>query len=294
MATNLLTLAELEQFFLTWLAGEVQGGRSRPRTLCYYRTWLDRFVAAAGGARPVAELVALDLERFKSGWHSVQAVQRLFNWGVEVGLLDKTPFRRVKRPALGQRQRILPAGHVLRLLRCCRRPLRDLLLGQLLTLGRPQELRALRWSNYHVDKHAFLLSDFKAKNRRKDSALWRVLPVCPRLGRLLERLRRRAPKGDGFVFLTAGGKAWTNNALRLAVRRAVHRAGLDAVAGEEPVVAYTLRHTAATQATANGVSDRRLADLLGHTSTRTTARYQHLQLEDLAEALQQAIRRRRA
>lgn len=292
MVTSAPTLGELESFFLDWLSKEVRDGRSRLRTFRYYQTWLDRFTTAAGGERPVAELIPLDLERFKTGWHSVQAVQRLFNWGVEMGLLDHSPFRFVKRPPLGQRQRVLSAAQVLRLLRASRPALRELLLGLRLTLGRPQELRALRWSDYHPDKFAFLLSDFKAKNRRKDSALWRVLPVCPRLGRLLERLRRRRPSGDGFVFLSARGRPWTANSLRLAVRRAARRAGLD-IAGEENVVAYTLRHTAATQATRNGVRDRRLAELLGHTSTKTTARYQHLDLDDLLEAHQQATRRRR-
>ena len=56
----------------------------------------------------------------------------------------------------------------------------------------------------------------------------------------------------------------------------------------ENIVAYTLRHTAATRACTSGVPDRVLADLMGHTSTNTTRRYQHPQLEHLADAIKQA------
>jgi integrase len=58
-------------------------------------------------------------------------------------------------------------------------------------------------------------------------------------------------------------------------------------ANGENVVAYTFRHTAATRACTSGVPDPVLADLMGHTSTDTTRRYQHPQLDHLAKAIQQ-------
>ncbi len=60
----------------------------------------------------------------------------------------------------------------------------------------------------------------------------------------------------------------------------------------ENVVAYTLRHTGGTRATAQGVRDRVLADLMGHAQTTTTRRYQHLQTEHLHAALQKTNQRR--
>ena len=63
-------------------------------------------------------------------------------------------------------------------------------------------------------------------------------------------------------------------------------------ANGENVVAYTLRHTAATRACTSGVPDRVLADLMGHTSTDTTRRYQHPRLDDLARAIRQANTRK--
>src|SRR5690606_9127555 len=92
--------------------------------------------------------------------------------------------------------------------------------------------------------------------------------------------------GLGLVCRNTRGEGWTNNALRLAVRRLCVSVGLDGADGLERITAYTIRHTAATAATAAGVRDRVLADLLGHTQTRTTARYQHLTVDHLRAAVE--------
>jgi site-specific recombinase XerD len=63
------------------------------------------------------------------------------------------------------------------------------------------------------------------------------------------------------------------------------KVGLGPDENGEQVVAYTMRHTSATRASARGVRDRVLAELMGHTSTTTTQRYQHLQADHLAEAI---------
>lgn len=65
---------------------------------------------------------------------------------------------------------------------------------------------------------------------------------------------------------------------------------LDWLQGE---VAYTLRHTGATTAMANGVTERVLAELMGHAGTRTVYRYQHPRICHLVEALERATGRRR-
>ncbi len=285
-----LSLAALSQRFFAWLDKECSAGRCAARTVRYYRDQLVPFVASAGGKRPAAGLIAFDLERFKTGWHSVQAVQRLFNWGVKMGLLDRSPFAAVERPRPQGRQRVLTPRESAELLRAAPRAIRRYLIGMRETLARPQEVRALAWEMYDPALRAFVLTEFKGKRRRRDGAKARVIPVSPRLARLLERIR---PEGEaaGHVFLNERGRPWTQNAVRCAMRTLRRRLGWPDEG--EHVVCYTLRHTAATLATANGVTDRRLADLMGHTSTRTTARYQHLQSDHLHAALDQAQGRRR-
>lgn len=68
------------------------------------------------------------------------------------------------------------------------------------------------------------------------------------------------------------------------------RAGIAPDQNGEQVVMYTARHTYATSAVASGVTDRRLADLMGHTNTKTTQRYIHLATDDLYSASQEATR----
>jgi integrase len=161
------------------------------------------------------------------------------------------------------------------------------------TLARPGEIRDLRWRDYHADTKLLCLSSFKAKKRRKDGVAVRAIPVDPYLQRLLQRWKsRRSPLPEHHLFVNQHGKPYTGSAIRLAIKRAAMRAGLVAD-GEEAVVPYTMRHTAATFATKAGVRDRVLATIMGHTSTRTTARYQHLDVAELGGAIEVATSRGR-
>jgi len=131
----------------------------------------------------------------------------------------------------------------------------------------------------------YVLEKFKGQERRTNQDVDRVIILTPRLCRLLTRLALRAGKTTGPIFLNSKGIPWTNNAVRCQMRRLRKRCGFKRDARGEPIVCYTLRHTQATLAVAAGVRDRVLADLMGHASTRTTARYQHLCVDHLREAL---------
>ncbi len=45
--------------------------------------------------------------KLKTNRHSVQAVQRLYGWGAEMGLLREHPIRSIKQPNLGKREHSL-------------------------------------------------------------------------------------------------------------------------------------------------------------------------------------------
>ena len=102
-----ITLGELCDRYGEWLKREVGAARLQLRTLEYYHDHLQRFLDAVGGKRPALGILPHEVEMFKTSWHSVQAIQRLYNWGVEMGLIEKNPVVRVKKPDLGERQRIL-------------------------------------------------------------------------------------------------------------------------------------------------------------------------------------------
>src|SRR5262245_61846462 len=168
-ATSSMSLGQLADEYGRWLQREVDAGRKRPATLDYYAHHIQRFLDAVGGKRPAAGVKPIELERFKTGWHSVQAVQRLFNWGVSMGLIETNPVRSVRAPDPGQRQRVLSPHETARLLRAADKHYRTVLLALRHTIARPQEVRALQWKHLLLQPYPlFELRDFKAKSRRKD------------------------------------------------------------------------------------------------------------------------------
>jgi integrase len=293
-AAPALTLGQLADRYGEWMQREVEAGRLKPRTLDYYQGQLQKFLDALGGNRPALGVLPHEVEMFKTGWHSVQSAQRLYNWGVRMGLLHENPIRSVAKPALGQRQRVLTPAETARLLRAADRDFRPFLLMLRHSLARPQEVRAFRWQHLAYEPvPMFVLREFKAKSRRKDRAAVRLVPLDDRMLRLLNRLaRQQRPAPGDFVFLNRDGRPWSANAVRCRMRRLRVRIALGPDENGEPVVAYSLRHSGATRASARGVRDKVLAQLMGHTSTATTERYQHLQADHLAEAIKRANTRK--
>lgn len=270
-----------------------------PGTVANYRRHINNWLKSVEG-KSVEDLRAIDLLRWGKTWHQIQAVQRLFAWAVDdAELLQRHPFRRVKKPPLGERRRTLSRKQFLTIARGAGRCFRNFLLAMRESIARPQEIRALCWEHLHAQgegqsllnaaregQACFVLAEYKARKRRKDPTRPRIILVSPRLGRLLTRLATQTEILQGPVFLNSKGQAWTANAVRLRMRTLRRQLQLPADARGENIVAYTVRHTQATAAAAAGVRDRILAELMGHTSTRTTARYQHLDIEHLRTAFQ--------
>lgn len=287
------SLSQLVDKFLAWSALV-----HAPRTTACYRDQLAKFTARHG-KKQISRLRAIDLQECGHTWHLYQAVQRLFNWAKDEAKLTKVnPFNKLRRPAMNERKRITSRLERVRLLRAARPPLRFLLLAYRETLARPQELRAATWADLIVPGDAMPLTDalpqgeaclvlweHKTRKQRRDGNAPRVILISPRAGRLLVRLLRRSPRPDDPIFRSAVCRKWTANALRCCFRRLRRRLQLRRDRHGENIVPYTFRHTGATTAAAAGIRDRVLAEILGHSSTRTTARYQHLNVEHLREAM---------
>lgn len=279
--------------FFRWAAKTL-----KPQTVAVYRHYFLKFIEAVGDRR-VRSLRPAHLSGWATTWHQAQAVKRLFNWALnEAQMKIPHPFSRVKQPPKGQRRRICSDHERAKIFRASRADLRALLFAYAETFSRPGELRAacfedLKTIGDRVELGAALgegravivLHEFKDRSRRKDATSVRVILLSPRVGRLIRRLLKRTPSRRGPIFRTAAGKAWTANALRCRLRRLRRSLGLKRDKRGENIVPYTFRHTGATAAAAAGIRDRLLADVLGHTETKTTARYQHLAIEHLREAM---------
>lgn len=293
-----MTLAELLQLFLDWC----QRNRS-PRTVTYYRGLLEPWVKKVGD-KPADQVVALDLVQHSTGRALTVAVQRLFNWAAKVAkVVSATPFKEVEKPRSRRRKRTVDRGDFAILARHAQFDFRAVLVCCRETACRPQEVRLLEWDWLCVEdprgpfwgqlvagRGFFVLEDYKAAERRDDDGPSRIIPVSPRLGRLLLRLalQRRA---EGIIFRNAQGKPWTKNALVLRMRRLRERAGLGQRVRGELICLYTLRHSAASAWAAAGLPAKTLGDLLGHVNLKTTQRYLHLeryrQIEGLRRLWQQ-------
>lgn len=269
-----------------------------PSTLAGYRHYLGRLVARFG-AQDLADLTPADVRAWSGAFHPLQAAKRLTRWAyIDARLVAADPLAALRKGSVGRRLRVLTPAETARILRCAQGALRRLVLSLRESIARPHELRGVRWQqvrtaglvaaheeDIRAGRAFFVLDRFKGRDRRRDGIGVRVIPITPRLGRLLVRLRYRSPYSQGHVFLNGRRRPWTVNAVRCAFRRLRVRAGLGADHRGENVVAYTLRHTAATAAIVAGVPVAELAGAMGHADIRMTTRYVHLSPSFLARVV---------
>lgn len=269
-----------------------------PATVACYRHYLARFLAWAGDIL-VASLTPATLTTWSRKYHPLQAVQRLTAWcHREERSIDSNPLERMRKAPTGKRLRTLTAAELARLLRGADACFRAVLLALRETFARPQEIRAVAPQHIRMagglpadvaallsGRAFFELPHGKGFDRRRDQSAVRVIAISPRLGRLILRKLALGVRFDVPLFLDSRGRPWTANAVRCRLRRLRDRVGLQADARGERVVAYTFRHTGATAAARTGLRDFTLAEILGHASTRTTARYVHLQAVDVLDAM---------
>lgn len=286
-------LAEAVARFLSWAEVNLAA-----RTVAVYRLYLRRFAAWAGNV-PVADISPAMLRTWSTKFHPLQAVQRLAGWmHREERTLAVNPLAGMRKIPTGQRRRVLTPVESMQLLRSTDAVFRRFLLAMRESYARPQEIRDVTPADIRqagglpaaaaellAGRAFFELERGKGFERRADQARVRIIPISPRLGRLLARLCRFMPAVDAPIFRDSRGRPWTANAVRCRMRRLRLVAGLGVDRRGERVVAYTMRHTGATAAAAAGLRDWTLAEVLGHASTRTTSRYVHLQASDVLAAM---------
>ncbi len=287
-----MLLSDLIQKFLAWCEK-----MRKPRTAEYYRTPLQKFLGHAGDV-PIDTLKRADLGYAKT-WHEIQPVQRLFQFALtELEAVAINPFSKVRRPPKGERSRILSRREQATYLRASGKAFRQFWIAMRGTMARPQEVRALTWPMLeappdwrgNIDEALaagcamfVIRQGFKSQERMFDPRKPRIILIDRRVSRLLLRLRAKAKSLAGHVFLNRRGKPWTANALRCSAFRLRVKFKAPRVNGEN-IVCYSMRHTAATFASPK-VSQKVLAELMGHRSVKTTERYQHLEVDQLRDAL---------
>lgn len=277
--------------------------------------------AVALGDKVLAEITKADIEALRASWLSrnkglakgglvgvnrmLRRVRHFFNWAVEEGFIEESPFRRHGRAVIKLdrtvetgRARRLESGDEQRLLAHATPYLRDLIIALLDTGCRKGELMNLRWKDVRMDDNLIVLQAESTK-----SNTMRVVPVSTRVKAILE-MRRHGPDSvvlgpDDYVFGTETGERRKNvhHAWDLAVLRA-H--------GHEPVLVrgklapesrkvlqeidlhmHDLRRECGSRLLEAGVGIHEVREWLGHRDISTTGRY----LAITAASLQRALMR---
>ncbi|HKR44039.1 MAG TPA: site-specific integrase [Paraburkholderia sp.] len=183
------------------------------------------------------------------------------------------PFQRVRRPSQGTpRERRLSATEEAKLMAACgatQNPfVRPIIVLALETAMRRGEIVGLEWERVHLRDLSVQLTLTKTGKPRGVALSSRAIAE-------LAALRPTADeelKGRVFPGLTP-------NALKLAFRRAVERAGI------ADLHFHDLRHEATSRLFEKGLSVMEVASITGHQDVRMLRRYTHLQVRDLARKL---------
>lgn len=283
--------ADLADEFLTDVKARRAAGTYRN-----YREQLLRAMKAFGTNLRVGDVRKLHLAKIEQvmaeGFSpatvrdTIAAVQMTFNWAVRNDMLDMNPLQGYQKPAAGGRTRIMTPDEFQLLMRHADVRFRRFLLSLRMTGCRPGELRMLLWSMVDFDNALWVLPKHKTVTMQREPRP-RIIPLPDQILKMCLAMAADETDEDAHVFLNAQGNPYSKDCVVKKMSRIRKRAGIEKKAGES-LVLYSNRHTFATNSIGN-VADTELAELLGHTTTRTLRRYVHLSSDRLHEIQRRAL-----
>lgn len=217
---------------------------------------------------------------------TIATLQTVFSWACKNELLEDNPIRDYEKPAARERTRIVTPNEFQSLLRGADVRFRQVLLALRLTGCRPKEVRTLIWEWVDLDSGLWILPDHKTITQQRNPRP-RIIPLPGPILRLCEHLQDTSQSPEHHVFLNSHGKPYSKDCFCRKFDRLRTKVGIKRKAGES-LVLYSNRHTFGTNA-AGKVTDIELAEVMGHTDTRTTRRYVHLnhdRLRDIQRRIQ--------
>ncbi|MFQ5519989.1 MAG: tyrosine-type recombinase/integrase [Candidatus Methylomirabilia bacterium] len=199
--------------------------------------------------------------------HELATLRHLYTMAIKWSYVTRNPVKAVKplKEPPGRVRYLAPEEREA-LLAVCDGDLFPVVLILLNTGLRRGELLALTWVD--IDLRQRLLTVRNSKTHRS-----RRVPLNDTCLSVLRSLPRRlTPQAKVFP-------RWTPEALTMAFRRAVKRAGI------KDLRLHDLRHDVASQLAMRNVSLRTIQELLGHADPRMSAKYSHLSQAALSDAL---------
>lgn len=253
-----ITVGNLTAKYLIWCAKH-----RAPRSLEWYQGYLRNLLKHPG----IADLDATAIKPYmvqewcdsKTTWGAnytrgaIVAVQRVWNWGIEQGHLEKTPLARMKKPAAKRREAYMKPEDYQALLALIPEndPFKRFLIFVWQTGCRPQEARAIEPRHVQIDNQRIVFPAEESKGKRAK----RVIYLHGASLEIIAHLSGLYPAGK--LFRNKRGGPWTKYAICNRFLR------LSRITGKR-MHCYLARHGWATKKLLQGHDSITLAALMGH------------------------------
>jgi integrase len=210
---------------------------------------------------------------YRSEWYRrcvISSIKRAFNWALEMELIQRNPFAKMRSRGRPQRRRPMTDDEFQTLLRGSDPTFRRLLIFLKFTGCRPGEAASMRWPDVHCEEGAVVLKEHKTAGK---TGRPRVIPLVPTVTMLLHWMysQRQASSrclDHEHVFTNGRGNAFSRGWLSLKMQRLRRRLGL-----AKGVTLYGLRHRYGLMGIKNGVNLKLLSLCMGHARTQMTEHY---------------------
>jgi len=225
------------------------------------------------GNHDVEDLSTREIEQWQSRrlkYNKPSTVNRLLavlkhmvNKGTQWGMASDSTLKQIRNVKMlaenNRRLRFLSIEECQRLIECCHKDLKPIVIVALNTGMRRGEIFRLKWEQVDL-RHGFILLDVTKNGERRE------IPI----NTTLEYLFKEMPHSVESVYVFAGktGKPLTD--IKKGFHTALRKAGIS------DFRFHDLRHTFASHLVMAGIDLTSVKELLGHKSLTMTMRYSHL------------------
>lgn len=196
---------------------------------------------------------------------AIIAVQRVFNWAVHLGHIDRNPVAHLEKPRAGKREIVITLPEYEKILALISdAEFRDLIVIAWETGARPQEIVKVESRHVDLENARWVFPQCEAKGKRRI----RVVYLNETAMAITRKLLLKSP--EGTLFRNTNGRAWNHFSVNNRFTRLKKKLG-------KKLCLYTFRHSFATRLLEAHVDALTVATLLGHADVSMLGRvYQHL------------------
>jgi integrase len=271
-------LREFSERFLDWT--ETQGTLKQKSRDYYANGW--RLLSETEIANKRLDTISQDdagTLRFPGGPsnhnNALRTLRRMLGKARDWGILRAAP--RIKLYAERQRERIIDAHIEAKLLPFSGQPLRDvLMIMRDAGMRNQKEVFTMRWEYVDWSNNTYFVYDSKTPKGR------RYVPVSPRMRNAL--LARFSGEKEGWVFPSKRASCGHLTTVARAFQKARAAAGLP-----EDLVLYCARHGFGTEMYRETKNLFAVMKAMGHAAVATTMKYQHHDIDEIAEVASRRI-----